>query len=148
MLAMRVEYKNNSDEAVTISKWVNNAYTLASDGGEPAFWSFQGASYEDRRDWVLPLAVGFSQDNYFGMNASDYGSGTPVSDVWRRDIGIAVGHLETVPKLVSLPVRYLEAGRGAEIWLNTSTLSSLHRANPFRRSRASSMRMRATTTPR
>ena len=115
MLTMRVEYKNNSGEPISISKWVNSAHTLAPAGGEPAFWSFQGASYEDRRDWVMPLSVGFSQDNYLGMNASDYGSGTPVSDVWRRDIGVAVGHLETVPKLVSLPVRYLEPGRGAEL---------------------------------
>ena len=44
------------------------------------------------------------------MNATDYGGGTPVVDVWRRDVGIAVGHLELVPKLVSLPVT--QTGRG------------------------------------
>ena len=38
------------------------------------------------------------------MNADDYGGGTPVVDVWRRDAGLAVGHLELVPKSVSLPV--------------------------------------------
>ena len=38
------------------------------------------------------------------MNAPDYGGGTPVVDVWRRDAGIGVGHLEMAPKLVSLPV--------------------------------------------
>jgi hypothetical protein len=27
------------------------------------------------------------------MNASDYGGGTPVVDVWRPDVGIAVGHV-------------------------------------------------------
>ncbi len=43
------------------------------------------------------------------MNATDYGGGTPVSDVWRRDAGIAVGHLERVPKLVSLPVKMPDA---------------------------------------
>jgi alpha-galactosidase len=53
---------------------------------------------------VLPLKAGFTQDNFMGMNASDYGGGTPVVDIWRRDIGIGVGHLEMVPKLVSLPV--------------------------------------------
>ena len=40
-----------------------------------------------------------------GMDASDYGGGTPVSDVWRRDVGLAVGHLDKLPQLVSLPVR-------------------------------------------
>ncbi|MGH8166020.1 MAG: glycoside hydrolase family 36 protein, partial [Woeseiaceae bacterium] len=90
-------------------------HSIAAAEGDPAFWSYQGASYEDRRDWVLPLEPGFSQDNYFGMNADDYGSGTPVSDVWRRDTGLAVGHLETVPKLVSIPVRYPDAKHGAEV---------------------------------
>jgi ribosomal protein S27E len=88
MMTFRVEYKNNASEPIAISKWVNNAHSFVAADGQPAFWSYQGASYEDRRDWVLPLAVGFSQQNYFGMNASDYGSGTPVSDVWRRDIGV------------------------------------------------------------
>jgi hypothetical protein len=34
----------------------------------------------------------------------DYGGGTPVVDVWRRDTGIGVRHAEPAPKLVSLPV--------------------------------------------
>jgi alpha-galactosidase len=42
------------------------------------------------------------------MNSSDYGGGTPISDVWRRDVGVGVGHLEPVPKLVSLPVTAME----------------------------------------
>jgi alpha-galactosidase len=115
MISMRVDYKNNSPEPITISKWVSDAHTIADAADQPAFWSFQGASYEDRRDWVMPLTVGFSQQNYLGMNATDYGNGTPVSDVWRKDAGLAVGHLETVPKLVSLPVRYPDQERGAEV---------------------------------
>ena len=43
------------------------------------------------------------------MNASDYGGGTPIVDVWRRDVGMAVGHVETRPKLVSLPVSMPDA---------------------------------------
>ncbi len=79
--------------------------SLAGAGSvSPAFWSLQSGSYENRPDWIRPLEKGFTQDNYLGMNASDYGGGTPVVDVWRRDVGVAVGHLETVPKLVSLPV--------------------------------------------
>ena len=72
--------------------------------GTPAFWSYQGGSYESRPDWVLPLTPGFAQDNFQGMNATDYGGGTPVVDVWRRDVGLAVGHLELAPRPVSLPV--------------------------------------------
>ena len=77
----------------------------AHDAAAPAFWSYSGASYEDRRDWVQPVKRGFAQDNFLGMEASDYGGGTPIVDVWRRDGGLAVGHVETSPKLVSLPVQ-------------------------------------------
>ena len=44
------------------------------------------------------------------MNDADYGGGTPLVDVWRRDIGIAVGHIELVPKQVSLPVQRQKNG--------------------------------------
>ena len=53
---------------------------------------------------MVPLRTGFSQQNYLGMNASDYGGGTPIVDVWRRDVGIGVGHVEPRPRLISLPV--------------------------------------------
>ena len=68
------------------------------------FWSFQSGSYERRPNWIVPLHAGFSQQNYLGMNASDYGGGTPIVDVWRKDVGIAVGDVEPRPRLISLPV--------------------------------------------
>jgi len=45
-----------------------------------------------------------------GMTASDYGGGIPVVDVWRRDCGLAVGHVEAVPRLLSLPLARTERG--------------------------------------
>ena len=57
--------------------------------------------------------AGFDQRNFMGMNASDYGGGTPVVDVWRRDYGLAVGHVETVPKLLALPVTVTADGRAS-----------------------------------
>ncbi len=48
---------------------------------------------------------GFNQDNFMGMEASDYGGGTPIVDVWRRDGGVAVGHLELTPELVRCRVQ-------------------------------------------
>jgi alpha-galactosidase len=105
-LVLQVRYTNTSGSPVTIDKWTNNAYVIpAREQVETPFWSFQSGSYQNRPSWVLPLKTGFQQDNFQGMNSTDYGGGTPVSDVWRRDGGIAVGHLELVPKLVSLPVK-------------------------------------------
>jgi alpha-galactosidase len=71
----------------------------------PKFWSYQGASYANRPDWVLPVRPGSGRRNFLGMNATDYGGGTPVVDLWRPDLGLAVGHLERTPLLVSLPVK-------------------------------------------
>jgi len=101
-----VQYTNSGTANISITKWINNAYTVnaQSRAGIPAFWSYQSGSYEKRPNWVVPLKVNFSQKNYLGMNANDYGGGTPVLDIWRRDVGIAVGHVELRPKLVSLPV--------------------------------------------
>jgi alpha-galactosidase len=101
-----VSYTNTGTTDLQITGWTNQHYAIAAAGsaGQPAFWSYQSGSYEKRPDWVLPLKPGFKQENYMGMNQPDYGGGTPVVDVWRRDVGIAVGHLEMAPKLVSLPV--------------------------------------------
>jgi len=118
----QVTYTNRSGSPIKLRKWASHAYTLlpAADS-KPAFWSFEGASYEDRRDWVQPLEPGFEQRNYMGMNASDYGGGTPVVDIWRRDAGLAVGHLELTPKLVSLPVAVGSAGAQLHIELEKPT---------------------------
>jgi alpha-galactosidase len=100
------QYTNTGTSKLAVKSWTNNAYTVSAqhNAPAPAFWSYQSGSYEKRPNWVLPLSTNFRQENYQGMNASDYGGGTPVIDVWRRDVGIAVGHVEPRPKLVSLPV--------------------------------------------
>ena len=101
-----VEYTNAGTNELRIDGWANNAYTVDSqrNASLPAFWSYQSGSYEKRPNWVVPLQTNFHQENYLGMNDSDYGGGTPIVDVWRRDIGIAVGHVDPRPRLVSLPV--------------------------------------------
>jgi alpha-galactosidase len=97
-----IHYTNTGHQPLAIAGWQAATHDLLPhpDGA----WSFAGASYADRRDWIQPVKPGFQQRNFMGMNASDYGGGTPVAVVWRRDVGLAVGHIETTPKLVSLPV--------------------------------------------
>ncbi len=106
MAVFDVSYANTGSADLSIKQWTNNHYVVKAqaNAAHPAFWSYQSGSYEKRPNWILPLKTGFRQQNYLGMNASDYGGGTPVVDVWRRDVGIAVGHLELRPRLVSLPV--------------------------------------------
>lgn len=108
---IRVSYRNLGGKPLDIAAWANSAHTLRPAAGrKPEFWTFSGATHQDRRDWVLPMAPGFEQRNFMGMNASDYGGGTPAVDVWQRECGVAVGHLDTVPRLVALPVRATAGG--------------------------------------
>jgi alpha-galactosidase len=85
---LRVSYRNTGDKPLPVAAWISSAHTLRPAAGrKPEFWTFSGASHADRRDWVQPLVPGFDQRNFMGMNASDYGSGTPAADVWHRECG-------------------------------------------------------------
>jgi alpha-galactosidase len=148
-----VQYTNMGTTNLAIKSWTNNAYTLnaqspnAGDKGVTTpFWSYQSGSYEKRPDWIVPLHAGFRQANFLGMNASDYGGGTPVIDVWRRDVGVAVGHVEPRPRLVSLPVampdaaharvavhfRHDESLAPGESFHTLRTFASVHQGDYFR----------------
>jgi len=106
-----VTYTNSGTTRITTHGWANNQYSLSAMSATrgQAFWSYQSGSYEKRPDWVVPLHAGFKQENFLGMNASDYGGGTPVIDVWGKDLGLAVGHVEPGPRLISLRVSMPDA---------------------------------------
>jgi len=100
----QIRYTNLSETEIKVTKWETNCINLLSNGGSPEFWSFQGESTGNRNSWLLPVSDDFYQENYMGMNDSDYGGGIPVTCLWRRDAGVAIGQLEPQPRLVSLPV--------------------------------------------
>jgi alpha-galactosidase len=127
-----VEYRNEGIAPLKIRGWSNNQYSLnsRSTAHGPAFWSYQSGSYEKRPDWVRPLQVGFHQQNYLGMNASDYGGGTPIVDVWRKDVGIAVGHVEPVPRLISLPVS-MPSAHSAHVAVHSSREQTIEPGESF-----------------
>jgi alpha-galactosidase len=114
----RLSYRNVAPAPMGVSRWTCAAYHLSktpvpaggSDSSQPPFWSYCGSTHSDRRDWVRAVSPGFSQENFMGMEASDYGGGTPIVDVWRKDCGLAIGHLELIPQIVSLPVNCTDSG--------------------------------------
>lgn len=97
-------YTNTSNAGIIVDGWSQCGLSVAGNGDTPAFWSFQGQSTGERADWLKPIEEEFFQQNYMGMNNSDYGGGIPVTAVWRKDAGVMIGHLEPTPQLVSLPV--------------------------------------------
>lgn len=108
MALLRVEYRNATSAPLAVTGWRSAAHALP--GASADFWTFSGATHEDRRDWLAPMNDGFDQRNTLSMAASDYGGGIPVADVWRRDVGLAVGHVEPKPRLLDLPVRKTAGG--------------------------------------
>ncbi len=81
--------------------------SLASPGELPhALWSFHGASAEWGRDEILPLSKGFFRENRMGAPLRNgVGGGIPAVAFWSASVGEAIGHLETTPRVLSLPVR-------------------------------------------
>jgi alpha-galactosidase len=128
-----VSYTNIGHSPLKILEWNNNSYRIDAQRSptDIPFWSFQSGSYERRPNWIVPLKTGFSQQNYLGMNASDYGGGTPIVDVWRKDAGIGVGHVEPRPRLISLPVSMPNA-RQAEVSVRYHHEQSLPPGESFR----------------
>lgn len=118
---VHVHYRNAGATPLDVAGWRNCAHELADAPG--GFWSFSGATHEDRRDWVQPLKAGFNQRNTLSMAASDYGGGIPMANIWRRDAGLAVGHVEPRPRLLDLPVR--KTARGAHIAIESAQPATL-----------------------
>ena len=75
-------------------------------------WSYQGSSYDWGKDDVAKLTSGFSQPNLMGgIVKGGYGGGIPVVAFWTASVGEAIGHVETLPLSLSLPVKVERDGR-------------------------------------
>jgi len=75
-------------------------------------WSFQGSSYDWGKDDVLKLTRASSQPNAMGeMVKGGYGGGIPVVAFWTASVGEAIGHVETLPWTLSMPVKVDPDGR-------------------------------------
>jgi len=69
-------------------------------------WSFQGSSYDWGKDDVLRLTRTSSQPNVMGEAVKGgYGGGIPVAAFWTASVGEAIGHVETLPWTLSIPVK-------------------------------------------
>ena len=75
-------------------------------------WSFQGSSYDWGKDDIFKLTRTSSQPNAMGeMVKGGYGGGIPVVAFWTARVGEAIGHVETLPWTLSMPVKVEPDGR-------------------------------------
>ena len=103
-----VDYQNTGNEDIKLDRAVAQRHSFSSRTEKTApyeMWSFQGSSYDWGKDDVVKIGKGFSQPNDMGaMVKGGYGGGIPVVAFWTATVGEAIGHIETVPLTVSLPV--------------------------------------------
>ncbi len=117
LLLSSAEYKNAGTSDFRIERAVEQQHRFSAGSvspGAPAFdmWTFQGSSYDWGKDDVLKLRKNFSQPNSMGeIVKGGYGGGIPVVAFWTASVGEAIGHMETLPLVLSLPTKTEADGR-------------------------------------
>ena len=87
-----------------------NASLVDSAAAANQMWSFHGASIKWGKDNVFRIPKKFQQQNQMGSlvevkgDLGRVGGGIPVVAFWTRTVGEAIGHVETVPLVLSIPV--------------------------------------------
>jgi len=111
MLLSTLTYKNTGatplklDEVVTQQHRLNASLTEGK--ARPyQLWSFHGSSSKWGLDDVLEITQSFSRPNLMGVALPNgYGGGVPLVAFWTGRAGMAIGHLETLPLALSIPVK-------------------------------------------
>ncbi|MGH9453916.1 MAG: alpha-galactosidase, partial [Terriglobia bacterium] len=104
-------FKNSGNSAVRLERAVHQQRRLdasLADPGVPPYqlWSFEGSSVAWGKNDVFEVPDHFSQENPFGASRPDgIGGGIPVVAFWTDSMGEAIGHIETLPLTLSLPVK-------------------------------------------
>jgi alpha-galactosidase len=117
LVVSAVSYKNIGGRNIALGQVAEQRHRLnasLADAKAPPYqlWSFQGSSEEWGKDEVVLLSKNFTRANLMGaMNAEGLGGGIPVVAFWTATVGEAIGHLETLPLVVSLPVSVAKDGR-------------------------------------
>ena len=110
-------YKNDGTSELQLDQALMQQHRLNARLADPAaqaydMWSFQGSSYDWGKDDVQKLTRTSSQPNLMGEAVKGgYGGGIPVVAFWTASVGEAIGHVETIPWTLSIPVKVDRDGR-------------------------------------
>ena len=97
-------------DSVTLQEHRLNASLQEAKSASNDMWAFFGSSLKWGQDEILPIPAKFSQENPFSVpieadgDAGAAGGGIPVVAFWTKNIGEAIGHIETLPLILSIPV--------------------------------------------
>jgi alpha-galactosidase len=104
-------------DSIDLNRHRLNASLADSKAAPNDMWSFHGASIRWGKDNVFPIPKDFSQQNQFGTmvevkgDLGSVGGGIPVVAFWTKTVGEAIGHVETLPLALSIPVKTEADGR-------------------------------------
>jgi alpha-galactosidase len=121
MALLSASFRNTGTQDIQIQSVSVQEHRLSARASDPQaaphdMWSFFGSSLKWGKDEVLRIPAEFSQENPLSLPiASDgdlgaAGGGIPVVAFWSRNVGLAIGHIETLPLVLSLPVKTLPDG--------------------------------------
>ncbi len=129
---LSVQLRNTGQKDVTLERVVLQRHSFSSPPQQSEetkpLWAFEGSSLQWGKDEIFPMPAKFSQENPFGApvgvkdDLGHLGGGIPVVAFWSRDVGEAIGHIETLPLVLSIPVETAKDGRvlaGVTIAANT-----------------------------
>jgi alpha-galactosidase len=121
MALLSLRLRNAGQKEVAVDKVALQQHSFVSDvmqgdRGARTLWTFEGSSLHWGKDVIFPVPAEFSQENPFGApvavkdDLGHVGGGIPVVAFWSRDVGEAIGHIETLPLVISVPVRTTSEG--------------------------------------
>jgi alpha-galactosidase len=117
-------YRNTSTHDLVIDRVVVERHRFAAPTPS-GLWSFAGSSFKWGSDDVVKLRPGFSRPNLMGGSLKDgYGGGIPVVAAWSASVGEAIGHIENLPLVLSMPVEVDTSG-AADVSLVVEPRASL-----------------------
>jgi alpha-galactosidase len=113
--------RNASDHDIALDSIMLQRHAFSSPAGSrkssQTLWAFSGASLKWGKDEIFPISTDYSQENPFGApvpvkdDLGQVGGGIPVVAFWSQDVGEAIGHVETLPFVLSIPVQTTSGGR-------------------------------------
>jgi alpha-galactosidase len=113
-----VAFKNAGSDEIKLERVVSENHRFNASLADPqappyGLWSFHGSSYEWGKDNVIHISSkSFSMPNVMGaITRGGEGGGVPVVAFWTGSVGEAIGHVETLPWVLSLPVKVAADGR-------------------------------------
>jgi len=119
LLSLQLENSGHSDVNLDNLTFQRHTFAAAADSikSSAPLWTFEGSSLKWGKDEIFPVPAKFSQENPFGApvavkdDLGHVGGGIPVVAFWSRAVGEAIGHIETLPLVVSVPVQTTSNGQ-------------------------------------